>query len=299
MTALSIIVTVLALFQTPAQVAAQLAAPPDTEIYLASLTGSGTSLSVGAPVNITKSPGYDNQPSFTPDGAAILFTSIRGGGTLPDVYRYDVASGRTTRVTKTPEGEYSPAVTPDGRHISVVRVEADKTQRLWQFTLDGTTPELVLKDVKPVGYYAWADDHTLALYVLGQPATLQVADTRTGKVVTAARDIGRSVARIPGTTAIGFVHKVTNAGPEPWITSLDPRTNVWSPLVKAVDGAKEVDTAWTPDGTVLMAQGDGLYAWRRGAEAWTRIADLAALGLHHVSRLAVSPKGDRLAVVTQ
>jgi hypothetical protein len=72
-----------------------------------------------------------------------------------------------------------------------------------------------------------------------------------------------------------------------------------SPLVKAVDGAKEVDTAWTPDGTVLMAQGDGLYAWRRGADAWKRIADLAALGLHHVSRLAVSPKGDRIAIVTQ
>ena len=43
-------------------------------------------------MNITRSPGYDNQPSFTPDGAAILFTSNRGG-TQTDIYRYDVGSG--------------------------------------------------------------------------------------------------------------------------------------------------------------------------------------------------------------
>ena len=44
----------------------------------------------------------------------------------------------------------------------------------------------MLADVKPVGYHAWADDHTLALFVLGQPATLQLADTRTGKAESPA-----------------------------------------------------------------------------------------------------------------
>src|SRR5271154_6896573 len=67
------------------------AAPPDTEIFLAPLAVRGTPL-VGHPVNITNSPGYDNQPAFTPDGAGILFTSIRGGGTQTDIYRYDIAS---------------------------------------------------------------------------------------------------------------------------------------------------------------------------------------------------------------
>ena len=132
-------------------------------------------------MNITNSPGYDNQPSFTPDGGGILFTSIRGGGTQTDIYRYSVAAGTSARVTDTPESEYSPTMTPDGAHISVIRVESDGAQRLWRFTLDGRAPELVLADVKPVGYHAWTDDHTLALFVLGSPATLQIADTRTGK----------------------------------------------------------------------------------------------------------------------
>ena len=38
--------------------------PPDTEIFLAPLTLRAGAPVVGPPVNITNSPGYDNQPSF-------------------------------------------------------------------------------------------------------------------------------------------------------------------------------------------------------------------------------------------
>ena len=277
------------------------AAPPDTEIYLAPLSTSGASLVVGQPADITRSPGYDNQPSFTPDGAAILFTSVRGGGTLPDIYRFDLSSKETTRVTGTPEGEYSPTVTPDRRHISVIRVERDSTQRLWQFTIDGKDPSLVLTDVKPVGYHAWADAHTLALFVLGKPATLQLADTRTGRAQTLASDIGRSLTRVPGRATIAFVQRDPKSAPGGiaalWIRELDPRTKTITPLTRAVAGAGEADLAWTPDGRLLMADADVLYQWRRGDPDWTRVADLAALGLHGVTRLAVSPKGDAIAIV--
>jgi dipeptidyl aminopeptidase/acylaminoacyl peptidase len=275
--------------------------PPDTEIFLAPLSVRAGRLEVGRPVNISNSPGYDNQPSFTPDGRSVLFTSVRGGGTQSDIYRYDIASKQVTRVTDTPESEYSPTVTPDGRHISVVRVEADSTQRLWQFTLDGRNPALVLADVKPVGYHAWADDHTLALFVLGQPATLQVADTHTGKADVVATNIGRSLLRIPGRRTISFVDRQPAAQPgEPptlWIRELDPATRQVTPLVRAVTGATEADCAWTPDGTLLMASGGALYGWRRGDAAWFRIADLLASGLSGVSRLAVSPKADFIALV--
>jgi hypothetical protein len=173
---------------------------------------------------------------------------------------------------------------------------------LWRFTLTGKDPELVLADVKPVGYHAWADDHTLALFVLGQPATLQLADTRTGKAEILARNIGRSLQPIPGRGTISVVVKESaeqDARPTLSIRELDPRTKQLTPLVTAVAGATEADCAWTPDGLLLMAKDDVLYGWRRGATEWTRVADLGALGLKGVSRLAVSPKGDRIAIVTQ
>ena len=275
------------------QRAAPPAAPPDTDIWLASVALRGTP-AVSRASNITASPGYDNQPSFTPDGSAILFTSNRGG-TQTDIYRYVIASGATTRVTNTPESEYSPTVTPDGAHISVVRVESDGTQRLWRFTLDGGSPELVLDRVKPVGYHAWVDDRTLALFVLGSPATLQLADTRAGTADEIARGIHRSVLRVPRSGTVSYVD-VDEDG-SLMVRELDPKTKMKTTLVAAVAGAKEADLAWTPDGVLLMAEKDVLYSWKRDDAAWKRVADLAALAMHGVTRIAVSPKGDRIAFV--
>jgi hypothetical protein len=164
----------------------------------------------------------------------------------------------------------------------------------------------VLADVKPVGYHAWADDHTLALFVLGQPATLQLADTRTGKADVIARNIGRSLQRIPPagrvSGTISFVQRdpaaAGNGDPVLSIRELDPKTRRVTPLVAAVAGAREADCAWTPDGMLMMAEKDVLYGWRRGDREWRRLADLGALGFHGVTRLAISPAGDHIAMVT-
>lgn len=295
------------------------APPPGTDVFLATLATSGGSLTLGAPVNISDHAGYDNQPAFTPDGAAILFTSDRSRivtapveGAPPatprtDIYRYDIAAKRVTQVTDTMEAEYSPTITPDGRGISAIRVEADGTQRLWRFLLEGKNPALVLPDVKPVGYHAWIDAHRLALFVLGGrglPATLQLADTATGKAVVIATDIGRSLQRMPS-GAISFVQREAGKdGAPPSVTIKqfdadaigDARVSI---LTSAVAGSTQPDLAWLPDGSVLMAHGGKLHQWRRGAASWRVVADLDAAGLRSVSRLAVSPGGDRIAIVAE
>ena len=274
--------------------AAAAQAPPSTDVYLASLTRQESRLVLGELRNISSNPGYDNQPSFTHDGRSVLFTSVRGGGTQSDIYRYDRESGRLVRVTDTPESEYSPTVTPDGAGISVIRVEADGTQRLWRFGLDGREPHVVLADLKPVGYHAWIDATRLALFVLGQPATLQLADISTGKAEPVADSVGRSLHRIPGVQRVSFVHKDPSAGW--WVKELDPDTKASTSLVRTLDGSE--DCTWTPDGTLLMAQGARLFAWRRGSDAgWEDVANLATAGVERITRLAVSPSGDALALV--
>lgn len=269
--------------------------PPATDIYLADLRVAQGRVTVGSPVNVTMRPGYDNQPFFLPDGRAFLYTSIRADSQA-DIYRYDIAAKASTRLTATRESEYSPTPLPDGKGFSVVRVEADSTQRLWAFDSGGSRPRLVLDSIKPVGYHAWADDHTLVLYVLGSPSTLQVADAaapqRHGDVV--AKDIGRSLQRIPGRASVSFVQRDSAAGP--WLDELDVRTQRISKLVKAPAGADFF--VWMPNGIVVTASGTKLYQWdpRRGG-AWEEVADFSAAGLTNVTRLAVSPKGDRLAIV--
>jgi WD40 repeat protein len=291
---------------------AQAAPPPATDVFLAPLSIRDGRVTIGKPINISNSPGYDNQPSFTPDGTAILFTSVRGerkpdataGAAIgSDIYRYDVARKRLSQVTNTPESEYSPTVTPDGRHISVIRVEGDGTQRLWQFNIDGSDPSLVLPDVKPVGYHAWANATVLGLFVLGaqgQPATLQMADSKTGQSSVVATGIGRSIQRIPG-GGISFVARSSASGSEParlTVSEIDPVTRLSRPLVTLPSGVTEADTAWTPDGLLLASIKGNILQWRRGEKEMTPI-ETASLGLDGVTRLAISPKGDWIALVAQ
>ena len=269
--------------------------PPATDIYLADLRVAQGRVTVGPPVNVTVRPGYDNQPFFLPDGRAFLYTSVREDSQA-DIYRYDIDTKTSVRVTATRESEYSPTPLPDGSGFSAVRVEADSTQRLWAFDLDGSRPRLVLDSIKPVGYHAWADAHTLVLFVLGSPSTLQIADAgfpaARGEVF--AKDIGRSLQRIPGRASVSFVQRDSVAGPA--LEELDVRRRRVKMLVKVPAGADFF--VWTPEGIVLTASGTKLYQWdsRRGG-AWEQVADFAAAGLSSVTRLAVSPRGDRLAIV--
>lgn len=267
--------------------------PPATDIFVADLSASGGTLKLGAPRRVTAWEGYDNQPSFTPDGRAIVYTSIRADAQA-DIYRYDFAGDSTSRVTETPESEYSPTLTPDGKFISVVRVEKDQTQRLWRFPLTGGgAPALVLEQFKPVGYHAWPDERTLALFILGRPVTLQIVDVRTGEFGIVATNVGRSLQHVPRTRRVSYVHKL---GEGDWeIREYDVRSHAKRVITKTLPGSE--DYAWTPGGALLIAKDAKMFMWRQGDADWREVADFSGAGLRSITRIAVSPKGDRVAFV--
>jgi hypothetical protein len=155
---------------------------------------------------------------------------------------------------------------------------------------------VILERVRPVGYHAWADDHTLALFVLGSPNTLQLADTRSGASETLASGIGRSLHRIPGTNRISFVRKISST--EWWIESLDPSSREMKRLIQLPEGVE--DYAWFPDGSIVCGR-DGRLLWWSGKSGteWKEIADLSSSGVKGITRLAVSARGDRVAFVAE
>ena len=265
---------------------------PTTDIWMAPLDGRGVP-HVGSAVNLTHRVGYDNQPSFTTDGSAILYTVIEGNGPS-DIWRIDVKTKARTRVTTSDvESEYSATPMPDGVHFSSVRVEADSTQRLWRFALKGNeAPSVLLANIKPVGYHVWASDVTLGLFVLGSPATLQIADVRTGTAEVAASNIGRALQKIPGRNAISYQQLGADGA---WITEYDLVTRQSKPIAKSPDKADF--HIWTPGGVLLTASGSKILAWVNGK--WDVAADLTVDGVRNISRLAISAKGDRLAFVAE
>jgi hypothetical protein len=233
-----------------------------------------------------------------PDGKSILYTSNRNKQT--DIYRYDIQTGATTQITNTPESEYSPTLMPDRKNISVVRVEADgKTQRLWRFPLAGGAPSLVVEDIKGVGYHLWIDDHTLALFIVGGPGKpnyLETYDMRAGKSEFVADNPGRVLRRIPDQNKFSFVHKVSN---DHWeIKAFDLRTRTSSSLIATLPGSE--DYAWLPDGRLLMGKDSKLFVVvPLSGQKWSQVEDFTVPGLQGISRIAVSPKGDRLAMVVR
>ena len=263
-----------------------------SDIFLVRIERSaGVYRAVGEPVNITSRPGYDNQPHFEPDRGSVLFTSDRDGDT--DIYRYEMRSRRTIQLTKTSENEYSPTVTPDGRGFTVIR---GAQQFLERFTREGRDPEIVIRGITPVGYHAWADDETLLLFVLGQPITLQRASARTGKSDTVFNAPGRSLHRIPGRHAVSAIQsRGENAF---WIVAYDLDSRQVAPIARTVAGSNDRDMAWTPDGVIVMTAGNSIYQLDplRDSE-WRLLGTFGTPGMHRLTRIAVSPRGDWLAVV--
>ncbi len=269
--------------------------PPGTDIWLSSLSrDEAGQLTVGEPVHAVARPGYDNQPHFLPDGSGFWFTSIDDRGQA-DIQYYDLATGSLTAVTATaPESEYSATPLVSGDGFSAIRVEADSTQRLWRFSMDGSGGEPLFESIAPVGYHAWADERTVVMFVLGQPATLQVGDVGTGLARVVAEDIGRSIRRIPGSSQVSYVQRRGEGSSE--IRRLIPGDGESELIAEGVQGGDF--HAWTPDGVLLQANGSRLYAWDPSADnaEWEEIADLSHLGIV-VTRLSVSPDGMTLALV--
>ena len=259
---------------------------PATDIYVYRLDRPQDGV-----VNITKRAGYDNQPAYL--GARLAWTRQSEGKT--DIWWLNLEA--PAAFTKTPESEYSAALTADGKGVAVIRVELDSTQRLWRFPIGPGAPSVVLADIKPVGYFAYLDSTTLALFVLGSPNTLQIADTRTGKGTVVTMNVGRSLQRVPGGRRASFTQRVSG---KTMLQTVDPTPRA--------DGSFAIDTVATlPDSadyvvwrtplTLITGAGSRLMQLHLPAREWTLLADLSAQGIQRISRLALSPDGRRLAFV--
>lgn len=285
---------------------------PDTDIFVADLDLAAGK--VGAPRNLTDRPGYDNQPAFLPDGSALLYVAAIDGGPT-DVWRYDFAAKRARAVTVTPEAEYSPTPIGNGRTFSAVRVALPAaegeaftdSQQLWTFAIDGTPRGPVRAEWTRVGYHAWIDEGTVAMFIVGggpdgAPHTLVLGHVADGTRTPLARDIGRGLARAPD----GRVTYVDTADETEWrVATLAPGDVRPTTLaaVPATPGepaaARARDLCWLPDGTLLMSHGQSLERFdpRAPAKGWTVLATFPDLG--PLSRIAVSRDGKRLAFVAE
>lgn len=269
-----------------------------TDIYLIQITSDGEKLVFVNPVKINEAEGYNNQPSFHPDGGSLFYAS--GVGSNTDIYLYNIETGKTTRLTDTPDSEYSPIVMPGGDRFSVIQLKTSEgpregAQPLIAFPIAGGQSELIYEDGEKVGYHAWIDTDNVVLFLLGSPNFLQIVNIKDQTSLRIAENIGRSLYKIPSQEAISFSQSKEDGLSV--IMKYDLKNGNTETIVPMLDGNSFY--AWTSSGMLVMGVGSKLHGFRPQVDNdWQLIWDLKELGTKNISRLAVHPKTLWIAVVS-
>ncbi len=241
--------------------------------------------------------GYNNQPFFVSSSELYMAVQPAGQG-QPDLYAFNLDRRVKTRVTRTEDGEYSPRLMPDGRYFSAVRQEAigkDTFLRLWQFPLDRLTDgQPVFKNLLGMGYYCWLDSRQVALFKVGTPNELVIAQLGSESELKIAENIGRCLQRMPD-GSLAFVQQELAGNV---VMTYQPRQAGTSPkfLVECMEGSE--DFAVLPDGSLLCGQGGKLFRFDPATDTgWQEVADLRPYQIRNLSRLAVTT--DKIALVSE
>lgn len=272
--------------------------PTPVNLYVANLTYANGTVSIGMPRKLTGDRGVNSQPSFTPDGKAIVFVSRRDTTGQSDVYRIDILSGVETQITRTPENENTPTITPDGRLMVIRWVPATlfKEWGPWVYDMNGTPQEGVLPGPDTVGYYVRIDSVTFAMMRPKSRPAVALFNTRTRTMT----DYGWPSANlppqlVPGRHAITFTQTDSLGRNE--IRMIDLGTLQSSLVTPALVG-RTVHT-WTPRGFILMAKGNSIYAIKPGpGAAWKKIAQMSRPDLQSLGTYVVSPSGDKVILTS-
>tara|TARA_R110001592_G_scaffold55740_6_gene170394 strand:+ start:259 stop:1134 length:876 start_codon:yes stop_codon:yes gene_type:complete len=267
------------------------APPPDTEIFVFNLKEKKGNVTIEKGKNVTERKGYDNQPYFYGEDY-MLYTAYDNGQT--DIMMLDLLDKKKTNLTNTKESEYSAAMIPGYESFAAVRVEEDGTQRLWMFHLNTKkAPQLVFEDIAPVGYHAWSGSN-VAMFILGSPVTLLMADAKVPGEKKITDNIGRTLKLIPGTTDFAFERTEENGDKN--IYHLNSSTARFDLTVKKPDNSS--DWTITKEGTYITSVGSKILTFNpKYNKEWKEITDLSSMGLSGITRMAVNENNTKLAIV--
>ena len=276
----------------------------DAEVWVGSLDMAGGRLGVSKLVNISNHPGYDNQPAFFPDGSRLVFTSqiavLDDTGHAVQAVIYDFASGTSTPLRGALG--FSPTPAADGASLMLLR-----DGRVWLRDMKGK--EIALTETSEAGYYARFDDRTWVLFMNDKQRRIVIYDAITKALDTMAVGAVTAPFRIPGKRAVTFVAAEPFPAPEGEAAKSAPPRKLFLrrlelddrhiTTLSAIPFSTSGSHVWTSRGTLLMASGHTIYEWNPAhPEEWRPAAQFDNPDLQGLTRIALSPRGDRIALVS-
>jgi ketosteroid isomerase-like protein len=270
----------------------------DSEVWVGSLDMSGGRFFVSNPVNISKHPGYDNQPAFFSDGK-LVFTSqiavLDETGHAVQAVIHDFAKGKSTPVPGALG--FSPTPAADGSLMLL---------REGHVVLhDSSGRESQLTETTDAGYFTRFDEQTWVLYMNDKQRRIVMYDPKTKALETMALGSMTAPFRIPGKRAVSFVAvepfpaPADNAPPRKLFLRQLNLDDHHVTTLASISFPTSGSHVWTSRGTLLMASGHAIYEWNpTKPDDWPIAATFDDPELQGLTRIAISPRGDRIALVS-
>lgn len=265
-----------------------------TEIYLCTVAFEEEGFTLGQLENISKNPGYNNQPYFLNDATLVYARNKEG---QPDIAEYFIKDQSTSYFnTHTPGGEYSPQPIPNSPDLAAVRLDEDGTQLLYRYKSGKKGIEVLIPDLK-VAYFAFINESEVLASIIGlNQLDLVHIHLQSGTVTPMVTNSGRGIQRIPGTKLLSYT--VLNEEKNFDIYQYDPETKESYFVCQLPIGVQ--DYVWYEDYKILIGSGAQLFVYDLFGEGdWQEIANLKDQGFTNITRLALSPDHKHLAFAAE
>jgi hypothetical protein len=262
----------------------------ETEVWVGKVDLRDGAFEVSELKNISQHRGYDNQPSFLPDGRSLLYTteaeSLDETGLGVHAVRYDLRTGKATPL-RDARG-FSPTPTVDGE-IMLLRQGG-----VWLHDARGKLRR-ALTQTTQAGYFTRFEDDAWVLFmndkdrriVLYDPGTHALETIITGAITAPYREPRhRSVTFVTQSETVRTLHRL----------DIDTKNLLTLATIPFPTGGHHV---WTTRNTILMASGSAIHEWDpQHPNDWRVVHRFDDPDLQGITRIALSPAGDRIALVS-
>jgi Tol biopolymer transport system component/predicted Ser/Thr protein kinase len=265
-------------------------------------------------VPLTSYPGFETDPSFSPDGNQVAFSWNGEGQDNFDIYVKLIGSGPPLRLTDHQSREFSPVWSPDGRSIAFLReLSRQKLEVLLIPALGG--PERKLTEVAASPwlkgpYLAWSPDGKwLAVVDASSPESygLFMLSPESGErlrltapPVQSAGDSGPAFS--PDGRSLAFIRTATFAVSDLYLLPLsDSLQPIGEPKRLTFDNRDNASPAWTPEGREIIfssGQFNNRSLWRMAVSDSAKPQQWATAGENNFCP-AISRQGRRFVYSRQ
>lgn len=219
-----------------------------SEIYTINVDGSGEK-------QLTDSPGLDGDPSWSPDGDRMVFTTDRDGNW--ELYTMNANGSDQRRLTNTQTDEGSAAWSPVGDKVAFVSGAFGDDPSIWVMDADGSSRIRLASGDWPT----WSPDGEKIVYTSGQWNDPRIS-------IMNADGTKKRTLDVPGASESAWSPDGEKIA---YVADVGPDKDTWDNeeiFVMNPDGSKQIrltdipgndhwPPTWSPDGTRLAFTSDG------------------------------------------